>query len=113
MFRTIRLGLVIVGLAGMFAMTTATAQGPGGGRGDDKVFHHAVDQIQKVRDELQRAPAPDGRGTYNQSRNDRWSNDYLSHRSRAVEHLNMAIQELQQGFVNDRRDDKRDKKGKK
>ena len=44
-----------------------------------------------------------------QPRSDRWPNNYATHKARALDHLNMAIQELRQGLVNDPRDPKDDK----
>ena len=68
-----------------------------------------------ARNELQRAPNPNPVPSM-QPRNDRWPNNYATHKAKAIDHLNMAIQELRQGLVNDPRDpkeDKKDKKGKK
>jgi hypothetical protein len=116
MHRTIRIGLLVIGLAGALATTPAVAQGPNAQRGE-KEFRHAIQQIEHARDELQRAPGPDDRRGTPQPRNERWPSDYLGHRSRAIDQLNMAIKELQQGLVNDgrgRKDDKEDdKKGRK
>ena len=110
MHRTIRIGLFAAGLAGMLATSSVVAQGPQDDRGD-KAFRHASQQIERVRDELQRAPY--GRGANHESRNDRWSNNYVSHRTRAIDHLNMAMRELD--FIDgaDKNDGKKDMKAKK
>ena len=119
MHRTIRAGLVAVGLAAALATTAAVAQGPNDQRWD-KAIRHAIQQIEQVRSELERVPAPDGRGgkppqLHAEPPGPGGRNDYLGHRSKAIEHLNMAIQELQQTLVNDgrgKKDDKKDKKNK-
>jgi hypothetical protein len=97
--------------------STSRADNPNGGHGE-KEFRHAVQQIEHVRDELMHAPAPDDRRMSTQAHNERWPNDYAGHRSRAVDHLNMAIRELQDTLVNttdphDKKDGKKDKKDKK
>src|SRR4051812_16618733 len=106
MNHTIRVGLVVVALAGTFAATAAVAQGPAGRGGKpnavhgEKEFQHAIQQVEHVRDELMHASAPDDRRGNTQAHNERWANDYAGHRSRAVEHLNMAIRELQGAVAN-------------